>query len=538
MNIQEIFKNSKKYNLWLVLIALVSLVYLLINALRLGGDNFIISLNRLSSIPPVISLVVVSWILWKQTPLRSSNRPLWLGLAIGWGLWTIAESWFAIADLLGTELPYPSWADIFWLVGYLPMFFALGLRNRMLAITESRSQKTVKWLLVFLVIGFAVIFLTPLIQDFDPGAPFESILNILYPVQDIILLGFVVQALASTQKSNYGTGWIFIGLGFLMITVSDFVFSYAVGADLYYPNNQLNFVSIFLVDAVYNLGYVASLIGLLLILRVQSEYSPLPYEYKQLGLIPNTHLVVFTDENNRITRASQNFSAVFGDGFVDRDLGEVFASPPGEMERFLAEIRKNKLLAEQEIHIRTLEGEKAAGFSAILIEIPGSPAAGLIGLVRLFWDDFTLDAQMDSYDRDIQDSLLVKTHTLEKEDKQYRNFISDYYLAFSRPLFNMLLEEGGGIMVDSLVMELEAVSRENACQLLIQTGHTFDLQTSSRQDYARCFPLLFEVIRATSTRILGSTRVEKALQQVFTEIEPEIHTAIEKFGMKPVRLID
>lgn len=63
MNIQEIFKNSKKYNLWLVLIALVSLVYLLINALRLGGDNFIISLNRLSSIPPVISLVVVSWIL-------------------------------------------------------------------------------------------------------------------------------------------------------------------------------------------------------------------------------------------------------------------------------------------------------------------------------------------------------------------------------------------------------------------------------------------------------------------------------------------
>ena len=171
---------------------LITVAYLAVNFFHIGSDSFIIYLNRFLVIPLAIGITVFSFILWKKTPQKSSNRVLWLGLCIGWGLWTIAETWFALADVLGSELPYPSWADIFWLLGYIPLYFSLIIRIRSLPLYEKNSQRVLKWFSYMILVGLAFYFTYPYIRDFDSSVAFESILNILYPVQDIILMSLVI----------------------------------------------------------------------------------------------------------------------------------------------------------------------------------------------------------------------------------------------------------------------------------------------------------------------------------------------------------
>jgi hypothetical protein len=51
---------------------------------------------------------------------------IWLCFSIGLGLWFLGETTWAIFTLiLGVEIPFPSIADIFWLIGYIPNFYII-----------------------------------------------------------------------------------------------------------------------------------------------------------------------------------------------------------------------------------------------------------------------------------------------------------------------------------------------------------------------------------------------------------------------------
>ena len=54
-----------------------------------------------------------------------TNRLLWGGLLAGWALWVIAEILWVVYGNLYQEIPYPSPADFFWLIGYVPMGYGL-----------------------------------------------------------------------------------------------------------------------------------------------------------------------------------------------------------------------------------------------------------------------------------------------------------------------------------------------------------------------------------------------------------------------------
>src|SRR5574342_539914 len=92
-------------------VALLVLLYIVINIFRIGGDQFISYLNDNLILPLTLGVAVLAIMIWRRVIVQSKNRLLWYGLAIGWAIWTIAELWWAIASDIGTEVPYPSWAD-------------------------------------------------------------------------------------------------------------------------------------------------------------------------------------------------------------------------------------------------------------------------------------------------------------------------------------------------------------------------------------------------------------------------------------------
>ena len=129
MKMPKIFMN-RQFRWVAIAIVIFMLVLTFINVFIVGGDAFIYNLN--SSVDPPLSILVTvsAALLWRRMSKEKHNRVLWSGMLIGWALWTIAEVIWMVSTLLGQEVPYPSAADFFWVLGYIPMGIGLITRIR------------------------------------------------------------------------------------------------------------------------------------------------------------------------------------------------------------------------------------------------------------------------------------------------------------------------------------------------------------------------------------------------------------------------
>src|SRR3989304_786352 len=117
MNRRQPAISIKQY--WGILLVLLVALYIAVNLFHIGGDAFVITLNNNLANPLALGVVILATLLWRGLPLGNQSRLLWAGLAVGWALWTVAEFWWGIAALIRQEVPYPSWADFFWQLGYI-----------------------------------------------------------------------------------------------------------------------------------------------------------------------------------------------------------------------------------------------------------------------------------------------------------------------------------------------------------------------------------------------------------------------------------
>ena len=69
------------------------LLYIAMNAFHLGSDYLINSVNSDLSALLAIGISIMAVALWVEVGKKSNNKLLWLGFAIGWVFWTVAESW-------------------------------------------------------------------------------------------------------------------------------------------------------------------------------------------------------------------------------------------------------------------------------------------------------------------------------------------------------------------------------------------------------------------------------------------------------------
>ncbi|HET7144249.1 MAG TPA: hypothetical protein VFI68_09540, partial [Anaerolineales bacterium] len=258
----QLFPSSFKPSWKQIIVSFLVVVYIAVNIFRIGGDAFVINLNNNIVNPLALGVTVLALMISLQIGGKGQNRLLWWGLTIGWTLWTIAQFWWGIAAMIGQEVPYPSGADFFWLVGYLPMYFALWERIRSLPLQSNPMQKAGIWFSILLSGGWTIAFvIIPILQYNDPSALLESVLNILYPLADLILLILVLRIFFTYQQGLSGRAWGWISTGFIFTSLSDLIFSYATTAELYYPDGQANLISTIGVDVIYNLGYLFWVIG-------------------------------------------------------------------------------------------------------------------------------------------------------------------------------------------------------------------------------------------------------------------------------------
>jgi hypothetical protein len=269
----------------IILILLIGIGYVIANILIFKrNDSLSIFVNTIMNPFLALLVTILAIFLMKQISQSPRARTLWIGLILGWGLWTIAEGIWTIAFIQGHEAPYPGWADLFWCIGYFFLYLALWLRSRSITNKIGWVNLIILVLISFLIIGFTIVgILLPVSEAYDPSILLESVINLFYPLADVILLILALRILFSANRGTFSQSWLWISLGFIMTSFSDLFFTYSSGMNIYYPDGHANFMSVFLVDVPYTISYMLILVGLVFLLKMKQQ--PLPGK-KNEGKLP------------------------------------------------------------------------------------------------------------------------------------------------------------------------------------------------------------------------------------------------------------
>jgi hypothetical protein len=490
-----------------ILFAFLIVVYVAISIFSPLGrylNNFIVPLLALGN-------TLVAFSLTRQVG-KGKNLMLWWGFVVGWALWTISEFWWSFVSITGKEVPFPSWVDITWLLGYLPIYLALWLRIRsMPKITNSRRRLAVLSL-GLLVSGLTLVFvIKPIAQNNDPAAIVASALNIFYPLADLVLLLLALWAMFSYEQGLYGLPWRWISAGFLFITASDLFFSYATTYGLYYPGNQANLLSTLGVDVPYTLGYLFMLFGFLGMRSLLNSRRPLGQTQKSLPLVPNTHILIFTDGNNSVIKVSGNYARVFSQEIVQgKNLSEALGISPNDNEAFTRRIKSNKVLSEQAISVNTGSESRNALISGLVEADSEGKISGSDFLLRMLTQDNSLDALLTDYDKGVVRHLSKATGVKDKEEIEIKQLLLEYYAAFFGAFYRHAFNEGGSFMADSFLSELQSVAKQNNWQVEIGTESLLDASALQLSELKKALPVLFEaayqfVIKVTDAESANTT---------------------------------
>lgn len=155
---------------------------------------------------------------------EATTRWAWLAFGLAMVSWSSASiAWSAVYGGR-TIVPYPTFADILWLLWYPLMVVGIVLliRIRFPHFELHRWMDGLAVTLLVLVLGFAVI-IQPTVDETTQG-PLATIVDFSYPVLDVLLVGAVlgVYGLLGWHPDRM---WIFIGLGVLATAGADAAFA-------------------------------------------------------------------------------------------------------------------------------------------------------------------------------------------------------------------------------------------------------------------------------------------------------------------------
>lgn len=256
-NIKVGISMIKTKQLWMlggVIIAINLFFYIA----RLGGDTVLLYVSDL--LPIVCACIAVVGLFMAVRSFRQMDfvKNAWMMILTGVVLYCLAEAIYAVleiamrADMNDT---FPSVADYFWCIGYIPIFIGLtmmllGYKRSGLPLGKTGVYAILLGLVVA-VFGVTIYFiLIPIIEDTGTGT-FAKIFYIFYPVADTLVVAPSLLLMYIT--SLFGGGaisrpWKYLAVSFMFFTFADLLYSYLSWRDLYGNGN--------LIDVAWHSGYL------------------------------------------------------------------------------------------------------------------------------------------------------------------------------------------------------------------------------------------------------------------------------------------
>ena len=252
---------KKTKNLW-YFIGILVLFNLVMYLTKWGGEKV---LTFVSDLLPVLCSLVSSVSLFsafRKFKGFDAAKTAWFMIFIGITLDFIAETTYAALELVfsvDVNEVFPTIADYFWCVAYLPLFIGLiimflGYRRSGLPLGRVKLYGILSPVVLVLLSVVIYFLLIPIIKDPETET-IAKIFYLYYPIGDLFLV--IPTLILMYISSLFGKGtiskpWKYLAFGFISITIADLLYSYLGWLELYGSGNPI--------DIGWNVGYL--LIGL------------------------------------------------------------------------------------------------------------------------------------------------------------------------------------------------------------------------------------------------------------------------------------
>ena len=223
----------------------------------LKGHNHVVFADISAVIAATIAFGALSHLLIgykRQGPIDKSVYK-WFYLAIGVLLYSLGELTWMIYEAVLSKDPYPSVADGFWLLGYIPLFIGLLYAVRETRVSFFSARTPLLCLVAGTIIAVSFVFLMRPILASTEISLLEKSFDLAYPLLDLFLIIPTLTILIFYERGLLGKPWLFILSGFLCFTIGDSLFSYFSWIGLFeqYPYRMI--------DLLWLAGYLAIALG-------------------------------------------------------------------------------------------------------------------------------------------------------------------------------------------------------------------------------------------------------------------------------------
>jgi len=234
LQVQRSTNEAQKF----LLLSIISVGFVIVLATLLGKEAAK-TVTDFTYIPVTGMLVVLSIVISLRFRRSGNHGKAWLfflGTTISW---FIAETLWTVYELVYDVNPFPSLADIFFIIGY-PLIFCF-LMYYLKPVRKAASRNIVIGsILVSIAILIPSIYMT---YNFDPKVSlFENILATSYPVADSIILIPALVGVFLFFKGEVNLTWSLICLGIILQSVGDTSFQFATFTNTYYTGHPSDIV--------------------------------------------------------------------------------------------------------------------------------------------------------------------------------------------------------------------------------------------------------------------------------------------------------
>lgn len=159
------------------------------------------------------------------------SRPLperrpWYLLSLGMVGWVVGDTFWTTYQLIGRTAPFPSYADVLYLIAYPLWIVGLLLLARR---GREGSDPTVMLDAIILMISGGIaswlLVIAPSLGT-SPRSTFAVAVTVAYPVMDVLLLGALIRLLLTPTRERFAYGLLATGL--VVVLIADTAYSIAI----------------------------------------------------------------------------------------------------------------------------------------------------------------------------------------------------------------------------------------------------------------------------------------------------------------------
>ncbi|MEK6832023.1 MAG: HAMP domain-containing sensor histidine kinase [Thermoproteota archaeon] len=224
----------------------------------LDDEQFSLVSTILFVIIPAILVILSSYVAVKEWKNKTQNKIAMIFFAGGVACWFIAEQMWTVLSIVFKLEPFPSIADIFYILGYpsFVVFLIVYLKPIKSNITKNTFLFSCTMSLIFLIPAFYV-----LTDYYQEDTPLAVTIGVLYPILGSVLSFFILLGITFFFKGTHTNFWTMIFIGFLIFTITDTLFLFTVIDDSYYNGH--------ITDLLYLIGYIFLIGGIVFYLKTK-----------------------------------------------------------------------------------------------------------------------------------------------------------------------------------------------------------------------------------------------------------------------------